>query len=528
MSMNMEKLKGILSSGESKVENGRFNRAKPVFDCIIYPSLVDAVEYDGDATNWLNSCRMDAERIRNGGLDDCEEFKKAMDIMQQLKEKKDKACTLQEEVQKIDDYEDEMEEKVPFYRQLIRRYKESNFSINLRPHEALHGKHKDDIWSVQLCPQEACKGFVQFKNDVDGSCCACNSLICRKCRKVINTQGDESHTCLKEDVESVKQMLSDSKPCPACFAPIYRSSGCTHMHCSKCHHDFDWASMKTLTRRQTTNPMAEEYYDDVDDEQVDDLSKGDLIPSIPELIAKHVSDTNAMQIVRDVVSIARQIYYNKRNHMTQYYIPSMYNTGNTKHHLFVLLCAIENSGSSTIIYNAYKVSTLLDTFVILVSYMYYAILEMQYDLVSNGTSKADEERYKYVSGIIDEDKYKRFLFREKKRYEKLAEQDIPRMCEKIQDGALILKPLFHALDASLQGKSPDEYYATLHEDIKNQQGVNSPDFKSQTDDVQEYFVQWGIEIFADVKIMACGKFRQTLKNCPWVCGKIRSMFGVNL
>ena len=42
-------------------------------------------------------------------------------------------------------------------------------------------------------------------------------------------------------------LLSDTKPCPKCFSPIYKIEGCDQMWCTKCRTPFSWKRGTILT-----------------------------------------------------------------------------------------------------------------------------------------------------------------------------------------------------------------------------------------------------------------------------------------
>lgn len=503
------------------IENGRFNRSKPVFDSIVYPSLVDAVEYDGNANTWLENCRMDAARIRDGALDECPEFKNAMARIGNILQKTKEMETIREEIKKLQDAQDEMRVKIPFYGQLIRQYRQSKFTINLRPHEAMHAQNKDQMWNIQLCPGDECTGFVQFQGEESGTCCACSRHVCKTCRQ-INMDGEE-HVCRDEDVESVKQMLKDSKPCPSCLAPIYRESGCSHMFCSKCHYSFDWENMQRLTKGQTTNEMAREYYNEDDDEEMFGVTKAELIPSIPELFATHVLDPECIQFVRDVMPVVNRIELHKPKGFESYKfgfalddIWKFSTRSSEKHPLLRCLPGrdgLPSHGLTRDLENFHSTSLEKDmkTFVLLVSFMLYSILEMQFDLVSNGSAKADEERYKYVSGIDTEEKYRRFLYRQKKREELIAENNIPQMCQKIEQGI----GLFQNITNELKNKT--KAYTLSVDQVQPLIGELESDFTT-----------WGYDVLTDVKLMSFGKLRQNLKSKSWITRKLHEVFDIDL
>jgi hypothetical protein len=88
---------------------------------------------------------------------------------------------------------------------------------------------------VQGCPSKDCRGLIEKETF---KCSLCDIRICKKCRveKTSKSEGKEEegkpssshvkHVCKKEDLESVKLIRSDSKPCPKCATAIFKISGC--------------------------------------------------------------------------------------------------------------------------------------------------------------------------------------------------------------------------------------------------------------------------------------------------------------
>lgn len=93
---------------------------------------------------------------------------------------------------------------------------------------------------VRKCPMEECKGFLSS----DWKCGLCSSQICSKC----NEQDEgEDHVCDPNNVETVKLLKKDTKPCPSCGTMIFKISGCSQMWCPECHTAFNWASGRIET-----------------------------------------------------------------------------------------------------------------------------------------------------------------------------------------------------------------------------------------------------------------------------------------
>ena len=69
------------------------------------------------------------------------------------------------------------------------------------------------------CPSEECRGFL----DGDWKCGICQKKTCRRCYVLLD--GGE-HTCREEDVETMKLLKKETKPCPKCGMGITKIDGC--------------------------------------------------------------------------------------------------------------------------------------------------------------------------------------------------------------------------------------------------------------------------------------------------------------
>lgn len=116
---------------------------------------------------------------------------------------------------------------------------------------------------IKPCPAKDCKGFISSKY----KCGICEIKICKDCHEIVEediksetevkTEEDEKdsthqtrvleHTCNKDDIESAKAILKETKSCPKCAVRVYKIDGCDQMYCTQCHTAFSWTSGKIVT-----------------------------------------------------------------------------------------------------------------------------------------------------------------------------------------------------------------------------------------------------------------------------------------
>ena len=88
---------------------------------------------------------------------------------------------------------------------------------------------------VAACPSEHCKGFMSNLY----RCGTCLKHFCAHCRE---EKTAEAHVCNPDTVASIREILSDSKPCPGCGMSINRVSGCDQMYCTLCDVGFSYST----------------------------------------------------------------------------------------------------------------------------------------------------------------------------------------------------------------------------------------------------------------------------------------------
>ena len=105
------------------------------------------------------------------------------------------------------------------------------------------------------CSNESCRGFLSSR----WKCNLCETWTCPECHVNIGTHDNKEHICNKEDVETVKLIRNDSKPCPKCGVIIFKIIGCDQMFCTQCHTPFSWKTGEIQSGRNIHNPHYFEY-----------------------------------------------------------------------------------------------------------------------------------------------------------------------------------------------------------------------------------------------------------------------------
>ena len=75
---------------------------------------------------------------------------------------------------------------------------------------------------VRPCPHPDCRGFLSTQL----KCGLCEKYGCASCWKPTEKKSDPSHTCNKDDIESVKLIKDTCRSCPNCGINIHKLNGC--------------------------------------------------------------------------------------------------------------------------------------------------------------------------------------------------------------------------------------------------------------------------------------------------------------
>jgi hypothetical protein len=137
------------------------------------------------------------------------------------------------DVDKIKDEYSQIEQLNKDWRSLLNEI-DDLYTIRSKYYEEYHHGGKYSVKRIVKCVSENCRGFY---ND-DFHCALCNTTVCKDCHEVL----EDGHECKEENIQSVKLIQEETRPCPSCQTSIAKAEGCNQMWCTKCHTTFDWVS----------------------------------------------------------------------------------------------------------------------------------------------------------------------------------------------------------------------------------------------------------------------------------------------
>ena len=128
---------------------------------------------------------------------------------------------------------------VDWEKQIRQQKRDARFGIIGYPIErpSLDLDHGSKV-EIFACPINGCRGFVKGEPE----CATCHQIVCLKCHQ----SAEKSHICKIEDLKSIQALKQETKRCPRCTAPIYKTEGCNDMYCTNCRGHFSWSSGKAL------------------------------------------------------------------------------------------------------------------------------------------------------------------------------------------------------------------------------------------------------------------------------------------
>lgn len=92
------------------------------------------------------------------------------------------------------------------------------------------------------CPNCNCRGFIMAPKF---SCKLCYTEICQDCHVI--KQKHVNHICDPADVETIKVIKADTKPCPSCGIPSKKIEGCNQVWCIMCKKAWNWDNRTLAT-----------------------------------------------------------------------------------------------------------------------------------------------------------------------------------------------------------------------------------------------------------------------------------------
>lgn len=144
--------------------------------------------------------------------------------------------------------------------------------------------------STRPCPNTSCRGYLNSEL----ICSLCHSQTCKQCFCEIGSGTEAHHICLKENLESAKVILQETKSCPKCGVPIIKIEGCDQIWCTGCNTAFNWHTHKIIVFSNSVfhNPhYADWYKTTINSQQEMDASIDVFLPIFYDKYKKLLTDS---------------------------------------------------------------------------------------------------------------------------------------------------------------------------------------------------------------------------------------------
>jgi hypothetical protein len=104
-------------------------------------------------------------------------------------------------------------------------------------------------WNCELCKVKVCKDCHEIKEDLNSNTNEEDqSHATHQTRVLEHNQSHATHVCNKDNIETAKMLMKETRACPKCGVRIYKIDGCDMMWCTHCNTAFSWKTGKIETK----------------------------------------------------------------------------------------------------------------------------------------------------------------------------------------------------------------------------------------------------------------------------------------
>lgn len=307
---------------------------------------------------------------------------------------------------------EEMKENIEKYRSKIQKYLTRNDTSkmdkykkkcrelraklnNLLYGDERHEEIKEKRIIKEKCMKEDCKGYL-----LNEYCDLCKHYTCKGCLKVLEDK--KEHKCNKDDVESVKLLKKETRPCPNCNISVSKVDGCDQMWCVNCKTAFYWSSLKIVQKgSKIHNPHYYEYLRKNQGEvprDPDDVKENECV--VPRLFGYNEFNIKE-QLFDNILNL-----YNGSIYSSLEYIPREKNTLNDR--IRFILNRIDEKHFKSRIYAVEKHNSKIEEFRAFYTMCVNGVFEMLYQLRNTKKTKNDIKKfYKEFGYFMEKIVYKK-------------------------------------------------------------------------------------------------------------------------